>query len=61
MPTSFHMLSNISFTNALVQHYIENDENPSDRTSTDNDKLWNVISVSEYLKNIQNTFCLYTK
>jgi hypothetical protein len=56
MTTSFHILSNTSFTDFPVQHYIENNENPADRTSMDNERLWDIIKVFEYLKNVQTTF-----
>jgi hypothetical protein len=56
MATSFHILSNASFTNFPVQHHTENNENPANRMSMDNDRLWVVIRLSEYLKNIQPTF-----
>jgi hypothetical protein len=56
MTASFHILSNMSFTNILGQHHIESNENLADRMSMDNDRLWEVIKVFEYLKNIQPPF-----
>jgi hypothetical protein len=52
MTTSSQSLSNISFTNFTIQHYIENNESKADRTSMDNDRLWEVIKVFKCLKNI---------
>jgi SAM-dependent MidA family methyltransferase len=52
MNASFHIVSNAVFTNFPVERYIENNENLADRTSTDNDRLWESVRVFEYLKNI---------
>jgi hypothetical protein len=60
-PTSFIILLITSFTNFPIQHYREDNENLADRMSTDNDRLWEVIMVFEYLKNIQPTFYHYTQ
>jgi hypothetical protein len=54
--TSFYIHSNASFMSFPVQHCIENNENLADRMSTDNERLWEVIKIFEYLKNTQPTF-----
>jgi hypothetical protein len=53
MTTSFHILSNTSFTNFHVQNCIEINENPANKISMDDDRLWEAIRVFEYLKNFQ--------
>jgi hypothetical protein len=62
MTTSFSILPITPLTNFPVQNYSKNNENITDRTSTDdNDRLRRVTVVFEYLKNIQPTFYQYTQ
>jgi hypothetical protein len=37
--------------------YFENNENPTDRTSPDNEKLWKIRRVYNYLNNKYSTLC----
>jgi hypothetical protein len=43
--SSCHILSNASLTNFPIQHYIENNQNPVDRMSTDYCRLWKRIKL----------------